>query len=324
MAARNRQTTLASPSSESQMTYARFLELFPDNDACLDYLKAKFYPDGTECPKCGKASKFHRITGRSAYSCQYCGHHVYPTAGTIFHKSTVSLQFWFYGIFLMSSTRCGISAKQLEREIGVTYKTAHRMFKLIRTLLSQDDDPLNGEVEIDETGYGGKPHAGATARYRKPEDWNRHRAGQRWAHANKTSVLGMVERGGRVRAEVVPDRGAPTLQDRVIERVLPASMIFTDEWKSYIGLRHHFAGHRRIQHRQKVYVRGDVHTNTIEGFFGLLKTGIRGVYHAVSREYLQSYLDEYAWRYNHRHDSQPMFWTILDGVQKSAIATDLP
>jgi transposase-like protein len=220
----------------------------------------------------------------------------------------------------MSSTRCGISAKQLEREIGVTYKTAHRMFKLIRTLLSQDDDPLSGEVEIDETGYGGKPHVGATARYRKPGDWNRHSAGQRWAKANKTSVLGMVERGGRVRAEVVPARGAPTLQGRVIERVLPASMIFTEEWKSYTGLRHHFASHRRIQHRQKVYVRGDVHTNTIEGFFGLLKTGIRGVYHAVSREYLQSYLDEYAWRYNHRHDTQPMFWTILDGVQKDRLA----
>lgn len=302
------------------MTYTRFLELFPNNDACLDYLKDKFYPDGTACPKCGKVSKFHRISGRTAYSCQFCGHHVYPTAGTIFHKSTVSLQYWFYAIYLMSSTRCGISAKQLEREIGVTYKTAHRMFKLIRTLLSQDDDPLSGEVEIDETGYGGKPHLGATMRYRKPGDWSRHNAGQRWAKANKTSVLGMVERGGRVRAEVVPDRLGPTLQGRVIERVLPASMIFTDEWKSYTGLRHHFAGHRRIQHRQKVYVRGDVHTNTIEGFFGLLKTGIRGVYHAVSREYLQSYLDEYAWRYNHRHDSQPMFWTILDGVQKDRLA----
>jgi transposase-like zinc ribbon protein len=138
------------------MTYARFLELFPDNDACLEHLKERFFADGTKCPKCGKASKFHRIKGRSAYSCQYCGNHVYPTAGTIFHKSTVSLQLWFYAIYLMSSTRCGISAKQLEREIGVTYKTAHRMFKQIRTLLSDDDEgPLSGEVEADETFHGG-------------------------------------------------------------------------------------------------------------------------------------------------------------------------
>src|SRR3954447_13817577 len=159
MAARKRNSVAPAPSTESQMTYSRFMELFPSNDACLDYLKQRFYPDGSDCPKCGKKTKFHRITSRAAYSCQYCGHQVYPTAGTIFHKSTTSLQLWFWAIFLMSSTRCGISAKQLEREIGVTYKTAHRMFKLIRTLLGQDETPLSGKVEMDETGYGGKPRA---------------------------------------------------------------------------------------------------------------------------------------------------------------------
>src|SRR5579863_802699 len=164
MAARSRDSVLPSASSESTMTYNRFLELFPDNDACLEYLKAKFFADGSECPKCGKRTKFHRITGRSAYSCQYCGHHVYPTAGTIFHKSTVSLQLWFFAIYLMSSTRCGISAKHLEREIGVTYKTAHRMFKQIRTLLAEDDPSLlSGEVEADESAHGGKPRQSHTA-----------------------------------------------------------------------------------------------------------------------------------------------------------------
>src|SRR4051812_37725920 len=151
MSARSRDSVERSPSSESQMTFSRFREHFPDNDACLDYLKQRYYPDGHECPKCGKASKFHRVRGRAAYSCQWCGHHVYPTAGTIFHKSTTSLVLWFWAIFLISSTRCGISAKQLEREIGVTYPTAHRMFKQIRTLLGQDDEPLSGKVEVDET-----------------------------------------------------------------------------------------------------------------------------------------------------------------------------
>jgi transposase-like protein len=174
------------------MTYTEFMRMFPDNDACLDYLKERFFPDGTACPKCGKASRFHRINGRSAYSCQYCGHHVYPTAGTIFHKSTTSLQLWFWAIFLMSATRCGISAKQLEREIGVTYKTAHRMFKQIRTLLGQDDDtPLTGEVEMDETYVGGKDRAG--------------RPGRPSVASAKVLVFGMVERQGRVRATVVED-----------------------------------------------------------------------------------------------------------------------
>jgi transposase len=119
----------------SQMTYTRFMELFPTHDACLDYLKDRFHPDGSDCPKCGRTTKFHRIKSRAAYSCQWCGHQVYPTAGTIFYKSTTNLQMWFWSIYLMSSTRCGISAKQLEREIGVSYPTAHRMFKQIRTLL---------------------------------------------------------------------------------------------------------------------------------------------------------------------------------------------
>jgi transposase len=178
------------------MTYSRFLELFPDNDACLEHLKERFFADGTECPKCGKATKFHRIKTRSAYSCQFCGHHVYPTAGTIFHKSTVSLQLWFFGVYLMSSTRCGISAKQLEREIGVTYKTAHRMFKQIRSLLADDDDgQLEGDVEVDESAYGGKPRA---------EETHRQVLAKK---SRRPTIVAMVERKGRVRALHVPDRG---------------------------------------------------------------------------------------------------------------------
>jgi ISXO2-like transposase domain/Transposase zinc-ribbon domain len=205
------------------MTYSRFLELFPDNDACLDYLKAKFYADGTTCPnpKCGKSSKFHRITGRSAYSCQYCGHHVYPTARTIFHKSTVSLQLWFFAIYLMSSTRCGISAKQLEREIGVTYKTAHRMFKQIRTLLSDEGEtPLTGNVEVDESFHGGKPRAHIT---RTPGLSQKRKS-------YKPTILAMVERGGRVRPRVISDRGTRAIHGAVLKHVLPSSMLFTDEW----------------------------------------------------------------------------------------------
>lgn len=119
------------------MTYGLFMVLFPDEDACLDFLKARFHHDGSLCAKCGRDTKFHRIKNRAAYSCQFCGYQVYPTAHTIFHKSTVSLQLWFWAIYLVSSTKGQISAKQLEREIGVSYPTAQRMLRRIRALLSE-------------------------------------------------------------------------------------------------------------------------------------------------------------------------------------------
>jgi transposase len=292
------------------MTYSRFMELFPDNDACLEHLKAKFFADGTECPKCGKASKFHRITGRSAYSCQYCGHHVYPTAGTIFHKSTVSLQLWFFAVYLMSSTRCGISAKQLEREIGVTYKTAHRMFKQIRSLLAEDDSHrLRGSVEVDETWYGGKPRA-----------MEMRRGTSNLRKSYRPTILGMVERGGRVRAKIIDGRTGPAIEGTMTEHIMPSSLIFTDEYAVYVKAGRRFVSHARIKHKTLVYVEGRVHTNTIEGFFGLFKNGVRGVYHAISGQYLQDYLNEYAFRYNRRNSSQPMFWAMLDRVQKDRFA----
>jgi transposase len=122
-----------------RMTHAAFVEMFPTDDACRDYLKERFYPAGTACPACGRPSRFHRITGRSAYSCQFCGTHVYPTSETIFHRSTTSLRLWFWAIFLISSTHCEITPRQLERELGVSNKTARRMFAEIRGRLVSED-----------------------------------------------------------------------------------------------------------------------------------------------------------------------------------------
>jgi transposase-like protein len=136
-----------------------------------------------------------------------------------------------------------------------------------------------------------------------------------WAE-KKAKVFAMVERGGRVRARVVPDRTSETLGNHAYTHVLPKSIVFTDEFPLYIGVGRHFAGHHRVNHSAKVYVDGNAHTNSIEGFFGLVKNGIQGVYHAVSAEYLQSYLNEYSFRYNRRDGRQPIFWAILDRVQK--------
>jgi transposase len=314
MSARVRESVERSPASDSRMTFTEFLRLFPSDDACLEYLKAKFYPDGTECPKCERDSRFHRIKGRSAYSCQFCGTHVYPTAGTIFHKSSTSLQLWFWAIYLIASSKCGISAKQLGREIGVTYKTAHRMMKQIRFLLAEDIGPLSGDVEVDETFARGRLRASQTRGLTGQEI--KRLSDQK--NKGKT-VMAAVERGGRVKASVIPDRSKPTLQGKIREYVLPESMIFTDELKLYQGIGKEYRGHKRIKHKQRVYVLDDAGTQNVESFFALFKNSVRGAHHSISAKYLQHYLDEYTFRWNHRKDERPIFWTILERARKDRL-----
>lgn len=294
------------------MTYTEFLRRFPDDDACLAHLKDKFYADGTACPKCGKASRFHRIKGRSAYSCQFCGMHVYPTADTIFDKSTTSLQLWFWAIYLISSSKCGISAKQLGREIGVTYKTAHRMLKMIRTLLAEDVGPLSGDVEVDETFMSGRMR---NSDRRKRDQAGIHKNTPAY-HLKGSMVVAAVERHGRVRASVAPDRTKLTLHAKIREFVLPESMIFTDEWSLYGGIGSEYKGHRRVRHKARIFVQDDAGTQNVESFFALFKNSVRGAHHSISARYLDRYLDEYTFRWNHRKDEAPIFWMVLDRARK--------
>ena len=198
-------------------TLKDFQRQYPDDATCLEWLRNYLYPDGIYCIKCEATTKHHRVKSRPSYSCDHCGHHVHPTAGTIFHKSPTPLSTWFYAIYLMASTRCGISAKQIQRETGVTYKTAWRMFKQIRTMLDERDSGQlggggKGGVEMDETYYGGrgKSYPG--------------RASATDKHA-KTPVVGMVERKGRVRAFVAQDTKADTLigtkKESAVKRLTP-------------------------------------------------------------------------------------------------------
>jgi transposase len=288
-----------------------FQTQFPDDAACLEWLKNRLYPDGIFCKNCEQITKHYRVVSRPSYCCEHCGNHVHPTADTIFHKSPTPLTTWFYAMYLMSATRCGISAKQIERETGVTYKTAWRMFKQIRSMLDDEKAaPLGGKngpgVEMDEMYFGG----------RRKGTVGRPLAGD--YKDKKTTVVGMVERKGRVRAVVAADVKGATLLGLVKEHVLPKSTVFTDDFSSYDLMDRHINeyNHRRINHSEKIYVMGDVHTNTIEGFWSLVKTGIRGVYHSVGRHYLQTYLNEYSFRYNRRFDEQPMFWSFLQQVEK--------
>lgn len=299
------------------MTFTEFMRRFPTNDACLDYLKEKHYPNGTPCPKCAKPSRFHRIKGRSAYSCQFCGTHVYPTAGTIFHKSTTSLQLWFWAIYLIGSSKCGISAKQLGREIGVTYKTAHRMLKQIRTLLAEDIGPLSGDVEVDETFMSGRMR---NSDRRKRDAAGIHKNTPGYLLKDGPMVVAAVERHGRVRASVAADRTAPTLHAKIREFVLPESMIFTDEWALYGGIGREYKGHKRVRHKARIFVQDDAGTQNVESFFALFKNSVRGAHHSISAKYLPNYLDEYTFRWNHRHDDASLFWTILDQVRQDRLA----
>lgn len=302
----------------NEYTVADFQDEFPDDGACLTYLWRQLHSaDGkhAECPKCGRTRRFHRVRSRQSYSCDTCGHHLHPTAGTIFEKSTTPLRLWFHAIFILSHTRCGISAKQLQREIGVTYKTAWRMFNRIRRLLLDDDDsPLTGAVEVDETSIGGRPKASARLTKRTAAAW-------RHDPENKVTVLAMVERGGRVRAMVIPNRTAATLGDAIRANVRPDATLYTDELRLYTTVGREYAAHYTINHGDRIYATGHIHTQTVEGFFGNVKRGLSGVQHSVSRKWLELYVAEFAFKYNHRDDAESMFKLFLRNVRKAASAS---
>ena len=295
-------------------TLQTFNAEFPSDDVCLEYMKEQRWPGGvTYCEKCQQERKHYRIKGRTAYGCDHCGTQIYPLAGTIFEKTTTSLRVWFYAMYLMGSTRCGISAKQIQRETGVTYKTAWRIFKQVRTLLSDDDLQLEGPtVEIDETYMGGrrKGRAGRPMR----------------GDLVKTPVVAIVQRKGKAIAKALPDATGSSILPVVREHVVPNSVVYTDEYAVYQGLHTMQQDdgssmgfrHGTVCHSSGEYVRGDAHVNSVEGFWMLIKTGIRGVYHSVSTKYLQSYLDEYSFRYNRRHDGNQQFRAILQRAVERA------
>jgi hypothetical protein len=222
----NRNHPITASSSEATTTLLDFERRYPDDASCLEELVGMLYPAGIFCATCEKVTKHHRVSTRTCYACQFCGHQEYPMKGTIFEGSSTSLRHWFYAMYLMASTRCGISAKQLEREIGVSYPTAHRMFKKIRSLLAQDDaEKWDGTVEFDDAYIGGQ------ARWRSPA---RSRAagvmqGGHGGETPKTPVAGAAQRGrkgrhGKVQAKVKEtSTSAGEFQNMVVTKVLPGS-----------------------------------------------------------------------------------------------------
>ena len=284
------------------LTFKQFLETYPNDDACLAHLFEARYGKEPVCPKCGQIGTFHKLKKLPAYTCN-CGHHIHPMVGTPFERSRTPLTTWFYVMFLFCATRNGVSAKEIQRLTGVTYKTAWRIGHEIRKYMGwvDGDRTLGGKggpvVEVDKAFIGGKDKAG---------------------HDDKHIVLGMIERKGEVLTRIVKSRRIKDVVPTIQEWVQEGSRIYTDKGKSYGDLEIHGYQHDSVDHSKKEYVRGEVHTNTIEGFWGALKRGINGTYVWVSAKHLQKYLWEFEYRHNLRREPWLMFQLLLQAFPRAS------
>ncbi|MGH7091357.1 MAG: IS1595 family transposase [Stellaceae bacterium] len=283
-----------------------FFARFPSDDACLEHVMAVRYGLRHACGHCGVESTFHRLTERPAYSCAHCGAHVYPCAGTVFQDTRTPLQMWFYAIYLFVTTRHGVSGKELQRTLGVTYKTAWRIGQQIRILIGKADgfEVLQGHVEMDEAYVGGKRSGGKRGR----------------GAEGKTIVFGMKEREGRMVANIIPNVKMATLRDEVLRKVAEGSTVSTDELLSYGLLDADGYTHGTVRHGAKEYAYYDYrhgvthHVNHVESFWHLFKASIRSTHIHVSRKYMDRYLAEFTFRSNHREMKNAMFDLLIGAV----------
>jgi transposase len=286
----------------SKLTVRQFFEKFPSDDACLEHVMSVRYGLRHVCRKCNQDATFHRLESRKAYSCSRCGDHLYPCAGTIFQDSRTSLQLWFYAMYLFIATRHGVSGKELERTLGVTYKTAYRMGQQIRDLMGKTNglEMLQGHVEIDEAYVGG------------------YRPGKRGrGAAGKTIVMGLKERGGKMIAEVIPNTQTSTLRNVVLRNVEEGSTVSTDELISYNLLKGAGYTHGAVKHGAKQWSKEvdgvKFSTNSVEGFWRLFKASVRSTHIHISGKHMERYLGEFTFRSNHRQMENAML-DLLIGV----------
>ena len=278
-------------------TIQEFMQKFPDDDACLDYLMNKQHGETMDCPKCGKHGKFYRTKRHPAYECAWCGHEIYPMSKTMFAGSHVPLQKWFYAIYLFTTTRHGVPALELQRQLGVAYPTALRMAHKIREHMSDTDgeNPLDGDVEVDETYIGGKVSGGKRGR----------------GAPNKSIAFGMLDRDGDVMTNVVTNVKIRTMQTIIQKNVKSGSTVYTNELRSYKGLDKVGYEHESVNHGAGKWVSGGSHVNSIEGFWARLKLSIHGTHIHVSKKHLRKYLKEFEFRYNYQNKPERMFPDLI-------------
>ena len=293
-------------SNVQPFSVCEFFAEFSDDDACLKRVMEVRYGLRHTCRACGVESTFHRLENRKAYSCAHCGDHVYPCAGTIFQDSRTPLQTWFYAIYLFIATRHGVSGKELQRTLGVTYKTAWRIGQQIRDLMGKVDSfqVLKGHVEIDETYFGG---------YRPRSEGGR-------LSPNKSIIMGMKERGGRIETKVIPDVKLNTLRGVVLDHVEKGSTVSTDELAGYNLLKRDGYVHGRVDHSRGEYAWTDhqsgvrFSTNGTESFWRLFKNSVRSTHIHVSQKHLDRYLAEFEFRSNHRQMRNAMFDLLIGAL----------
>jgi len=281
----------------TRMDLPKLIERFHDEDRCRTFLEGLRWPEGIVCLKCGAfGDRITPIPSRGTHRCNECQYQFSVRAGTVLQDSKLPLWKWFIGTYLITESKKGISSNQVKRMLGTTYKTAWFLTHRIRGAMAYADQvQLTGIVEADETFVGGKH------REHRRDEYGRRLRGR--GLDNKAVVLGAVERGGQVRLRLVPDRSAKTLHEFVLAEVSDgAEAIFTDEWRAYKGIGDEDTRHETVNHSAEEWVRGDVHTNTAEGVWSLLKRSIIGSYHHLSVKHLPAYLDELEWRFNHRDD----------------------
>ena len=294
--------------NNNRYTIDQFRKDYPDNDACLHKIFLLRYSN-LVCPKCDSDEQFKRVKNRMSYQCPCCGFQIYPLAGTHFEKTRVPLTHWFYAIFLQTTTRNGVAAKELERQLNVCYETALRMYHQIKKLIGKykpSPNDMDGQIEIDESYFGMKV-VNMTKQQRAKitnEDGT--------VKDNKTGIMGFVSRDGKVRTEVMT--GGKTFKQRVRDNVNSDAVIITDAHKGYEGLDIEFFKHEIVNHVMGEYKRDEWHTNTIEGFWSQLKRTIKGTHIHCDAKYLQLYADEVAFRYMNRHNQAGMFEIILSHV----------
>lgn len=301
--------TKRSPSASPALCVRDFFARFPDEDACLQHImKVRFGGTTIDCPSCGVSEVlFHKLRERRVFACSECRFQIAPTANTILHDTRTPLVSWFYAMYLFCTTRHGVSGKELQRQLGVTYKTAYRMGMQIRKLAQRADHfdaMLSGHVELDEAYVGGRSTGGKRGR----------------GAPNKTIVMGLVERGGRMAAEVIPNVKKETLRGVVLRNVEPGSTVSTDELTSYGLLTGDGYRHGTVRHGKKEYAYYDYrhgvthHVNSVEGFWRLFKASVRSTHVSISPKHLQRYLDEFTFRANHRERVNGMFDLLVGAL----------
>ena len=271
------------PKDPGDMNLMLLFQEFGSDERCREYLAELRWPGCLECPRCASKS-VARVPSRDQYDCNSCRYKYSVLAGTIFHDTKLPLSKWFAATYLMIEARKGISANQMKRTLGVSYKTAWYLCHRIRAAMgSVPQRPLEGIIEVDETYVGGK---------------NRGH-GNHGPAADKVIVAGAIERGGEVRFRVVNDVRRHTLRNFIVDSVdlSETDAIYSDSLASYNGIH---PNHDKVNHNVEEWARGDVHTQTVESAWSLMKRGIVGSYHQLSARHLPAYLDEMEWRFNNR------------------------